>query len=195
MHVNNTILVIDVETSGFDPSKHACIELGAVLLDYSLNIVEEFSSLIAPWKGAEFFAPSMMVNKISSTELTDAPAIEQVVTRFCDTFFQYEGTPLLAGWNVWFDVNFVRNLFDRTNRQWPFGYRLLDVQSIVCFHAHFAKLSQQDAVSQMLKDTQTHRALADARHTSRLLQYVAGYYFQDDGRASTNQWNPSLEGD
>ena len=176
MQTHNFILVIDVETTGFNPSKNACIELGAVLMDKSLKVVKEFTSLVAPWPGAEFFEPSMLVNQINSDDLTSAPSIEEVVTRFCDTFLQYESSPLLAGWNVWFDVGFVRNLFERTNQQWPFGYRFLDVQSIVCFHNHFAKLSQQDAVSQMLHEIQAHRALADARHTSRLLQLVTNCF-------------------
>ena len=47
MKVLNRILVIDVETTGFEPSKHACIELGAVLLDEHFKSIEEFSSLVA----------------------------------------------------------------------------------------------------------------------------------------------------
>ena len=34
--MNKQILIIDVETTGLDPSVHACVELAAILLDADL---------------------------------------------------------------------------------------------------------------------------------------------------------------
>jgi len=146
MRVQHRVLVIDVETTGFDPAQYACIEIGAVLLDESLHPVQEFSSLIAPWEGAQIMEQSMKVNQISREQLQCAPFIAEVVNEFHDTFRLDEAVPLIAGWNVWFDVSFLKELYRRAQRAWPFSYRLLDVQSVVCFHSMLAGLSQEKAI-------------------------------------------------
>jgi DNA polymerase III epsilon subunit-like protein len=167
------VLVIDVETTGFDPCRHACIELGAVLLDLNLRPVQEFSSLVAPWAGFIAEPASMAINKISVEELHVAPPIPDVVEHFNKTFNLQTRKPLLAGWNVWFDVEFLRSLYARAGRTWPFSHRLLDVQSIVTFHAAFASVSQEEVVRKTFAERQRHRAVNDAFHTSRILHNMA----------------------
>jgi DNA polymerase III epsilon subunit-like protein len=179
MRVQHRVLVIDVETTGFDPARHACIEIGAVSLDESLHPVQEFSSLIAPWEGAQIVEQAMNVNKISQEQLQSAPHVDEVVKKFHDAFRLDEVAPLIAGWNVWFDVSFLKDLYQRTQRAWPFSYRLLDVQSVVSFHSMLAGLSQEKAIEGFLNERQAHRALADARHTSRLLRLMAERYSGD----------------
>lgn len=173
MRVQHKVLVIDVETTGLDPASNACIEIGAVMLDESLLMMQEFSSLIAPWEGAQIVEQAMKVNQISPEQLQTAPSIEQAVKRFHETFRPDETKPVLSGWNVWFDVNFLRNLYERANQTWPFSHRLVDVQSIVSFHSQLAALSQGEIIENFLGEKQEHRALADARHTSRLLRLMA----------------------
>ena len=80
------ILVIDVETTGLDPAKHACIDLGAVLLDRWLNPVAEYSSLVAPWEGAEIVPEALHVNQISPSAMNSAPKITEVIDKFNKTF-------------------------------------------------------------------------------------------------------------
>lgn len=181
MRILNKVLVIDVETTGFDPARHACIEIGGVLLDESLRPVQEFSSLIAPWDGAQIMEQSMKVNQISEKQLQKAPVVEEVVKQFHETFRLDDVPPLIAGWNVWFDVSFLKDLYQRVQKPWPFSYRLLDVQSIVSFHSMLAGLSQEKAIETFLHEKQAHRALADARHTSRLLRLMAERYSGDLG--------------
>ncbi len=179
MNAAQNILVIDVETTGLDPSRHACIEIGAVMLDKSLRPKQEFSSLIVPWDGAEIIEAAMKVNQISVEQLDRAPLLDEVVKQFHETFRPDEAAPLLAGWNVWFDAHFLRDLYQRTQRAWPFTYRLLDVQSIVSFHSMLADLSQEKAIETFLNERQAHRALADAQHTARLLRLMAERYAKD----------------
>jgi DNA polymerase III epsilon subunit-like protein len=170
MRIQKEILVIDVETTGLDPAKHACIEIGAVLLDKDLRKTEQFSSLIAPWEGAEFMEEAMQVNQITAEQLNSAPPIDQVVEKFHETFRPDETILLLAGWNVWLDAYFLRKLYERATREWPFNHRLLDVQSIVSFHSLMAASSQEETIEELLHEKQVHRALDDAKHTARLLQ-------------------------
>jgi ribonuclease T len=167
------ILVIDVETSGFDSQRNACLELGAVLLDTSLEPRVSFSSLIAPWEGAELIPQAMAVNQISPEELKTAPSVQQVVERFNAEVLSQGSLPLLAGWNVWFDATFLRTLYERANRPWPFRHRLLDVQSVALFHSRMGATAQEAAIKEAFGEQQEHRALPDAMHTARLLRRFA----------------------
>lgn len=184
MRLHNRVLVIDVETTGFDPAVNACIDLGAVLLDESLNVMREFSSLIAPWAGAQVKDEAMKVNRIPLKELASAPPVDEVVMRFTETF-RFEGAPpLLAGWNVWFDASFLRELYKRAQQPWPFPYRLLDVQSVISFHTLMTGISQERAIEQFLNERQQHRAFSDASQTAKLLQQFAQKYLSNSESAS-----------
>jgi DNA polymerase III epsilon subunit-like protein len=115
------VLVVDVETTGLDPVKNACIELGAVMLDETLAITQQFSSLVAPWDGAITVEEAMKVNCIDPISLREAPSISDVVRRFHEEFCQEGDIPLLAGWNVWLDASFLRDLYRRASLPWPFS--------------------------------------------------------------------------
>ena len=167
------ILVIDVETTGLDPAKHACIDLGAVLLDRWLNPVAEYSSLVAPWEGAEIVPEALHVNQISPSAMNSAPKITEVIDKFNKTFNPNSKKLLLCGWNVWLDVAFLKALYTRAGRDWPFGYRLLDVQSIITFHSRLMPTSQANVIKNYLGEEQPHRALPDAQQTAKLLRLFA----------------------
>lgn len=166
------LLIIDVETTGTDPVRHACIEIGAVLLDQHLQITKEFSTLVRPWPDAELDPEAIAVHGIHSDELRAAPTIGTAVTNF-STFASLDTPPILAGWNVWFDVSFLRELYRRAQKPWVFGHRFLDVQSIAAFCARFAFRSQSSHIRDLLQESQTHRALGDALHTARILRMLA----------------------
>jgi len=165
-------LVIDVETTGLDPARHACIELGAVLLDEELETVWEFSSLICPEPGAEVCAEALGVSGITLAEALAAEPAAAVVRRFEDLVAQETAPLVLAGWNVWFDVSFLKVLYQQAGLSWRFGHRFLDVQSIVSFFFDFREAPQARTVEKYLSEVQSHRATADARQTAKLLRLM-----------------------
>ncbi|MFN7139325.1 MAG: exonuclease domain-containing protein [Limisphaerales bacterium] len=170
MKTTSDILLIDVETTCVDPLKHACIEIGAILLDHDLNPIREYSTYIAPWEGAEIQPEAMAVNGISPCDLERAPTIQQVVEQF-DCIFQPETRRLfLSGWNVWFDVGFLRVLYGKAGRRWPFRSRMLDLQSIVTFHSQLVPQSQAETAKRYLNEEQSHRALGDVQQTAKILK-------------------------
>ena len=166
------ILVIDVETTGFDPACNACVELGAVLLSDALELQWEFSSLIAPWAGAQLVPEALAVSGISVADLQAAIGLEAVVARFDAAVKSASVIPILAGWNIWFDVAFLKSLYVRAAVRWPFGHRLIDVQSIFAFFSNLEPRSQSQAIRDVLGEVQSHRALDDAQHTARLLTWM-----------------------
>ena len=176
LRLHRKVLVIDVEATGLDPVKNACIEVGAVLLDETLEPIDDYSSLIAPWEGAEFNKESMAVHKISMKELKEARDFHAVIGEFHKRFCSGPSIPVLAGWNVWFDVAFLRALYDKTEIQWPFSHRFLDVQAIVLFFSRLDSPSLEKTVKSLLGEKQTHRAIDDARQTGKVLQHLSGKY-------------------
>ena len=178
MYAAQNILVIDVETTGLDPSRHACIEIGAVLLNTELVPIGEFTSMIAPWEGAEILEKALAVSRISRDTFLNARRFSEVIKDFNLTFCKKGEIPTIAGWNVWFDVAFIRNLYDRANLTWPFGHRFVDVQSVSAFFSTMHPSSQEIAIRDLLGETQSHRALGDAKHTARILRWMAERYLQ-----------------
>lgn len=192
MRTTSDILIIDVETTGVDPLKHACIEIGAMLLDRDLNPLKEYTTYIAPWEGAEIQPEAMAVNGITPADLERAPGIAEVVEQF-DCIFQPAARRLfLSGWNVWFDHGFLKMLYTKAQRPWPFRSRMLDMQSIVTFHANMAPQSQADAVKRFLGEEQSHRALGDVQQVAKLLKIFADKYntpIADAPVETVKKWN------
>lgn len=168
------LLVIDTETTGLDPAKHACIELGAVLLDRHLKIVKEFSQIITPRAGAEISPQAMEINKITDEELSKGKTHQAATKDFNRIFFSENIGPIpkLAGWNVGFDVSFLKSLYYWTCLTWPFGFHYLDIQSIYSFCSKYQTVSLRAAIADQLGEVQGHRALEDAKHTARILASI-----------------------
>jgi DNA polymerase-3 subunit epsilon len=166
-------LVIDVETTGLDPARHACIEIGAVLLDESLDVVWEFSASLLPPPDAEICAEAQQIHRIALAESQRGEPAEKVIRAFHHRISSESAPVVVAGWNVWFDVSFLKVLYRRAGIDWSFGHRFLDVQSIVSFAEDLRDVSQASVIENYLGETQTHRALADARQTARLLRQMS----------------------
>ena len=165
------LLVIDTETTGLDPTQHACIELGAVLLDRKLEIVKEFSEVIIPRPGAKITQEAMDINKITSEELANGLGYRETTVEF-NKLFSIGPIPKLAGWNVGFDVAFLKMLYEKSLLAWPFGFHYLDIQSIYSFCSRYQTISLKVAVQNQLGEIQGHRALDDAKHTARILASI-----------------------
>lgn len=177
---HNKVLVFDVETTGLDPTKHACIEIGAVLLDETLRPIDEYSSLMAPWKGAELMKKSQEIHKIPENEFKQARPLEVVVREFHNRFGSRQPVPILAGWNVWFDVAFLRVLYEKEGIEWPFSFHFLDIQAIILFFHKMKRSSLHKTVQAMLTETQTHRAIDDARQTAKVLSLLGEQHLNNE---------------
>ena len=175
----NKVLVFDVECTGLDPVKNALIEIGAVLLDERLNPIDDYSTLIAPWEGAEINPEAMAVHKIKLEKLQAARGFQTVVKEFHKRFGSGDPLPVLAGWNVWFDVAFLRALYEKTELEWPFSHRFLDIQAIILFFSRLKGASLEETVKSIvgIGETQSHRAIDDARQTVKVLQHLAEKHF------------------
>jgi DNA polymerase III epsilon subunit-like protein len=127
-------LVFDVETTGTNPRVHQIVSIGALLLDRTtLDPIKSMSTLVqlSPEAFARADPRAMKIHCLTLSQLEAAPTPAEVVTRFLDTF----GADFyFCGWNVCFDTQFLRALFEQAGRLPDFDtfrYHRLDLWSIL----------------------------------------------------------------
>lgn len=92
--------IIDLETTGLDPTFDEIIELGAIKIRNG-NIVDTFNSLVKPEEEIDEFITE--ITGITNDMLVNAPSISEI---FSD-FLSFVGDDIIVGHNVSFDINFV----------------------------------------------------------------------------------------
>lgn len=93
--------VIDLETSGLDPSKHDILEIGA--LKYRNNTeVDRFHSYVLPKKPIP--SRATQINGIDLFTVLGSPSFSQLQ----DKFLNFIGSDTIVGYNVRFDIQFVQ---------------------------------------------------------------------------------------
>ena len=76
---NKDLLVLDIEATGVDFSKHELIQIAAILLDKkTLKEKKRFESFIRPRKWKNRSAEAMAVNQITWDMVKDAPDHEGI---------------------------------------------------------------------------------------------------------------------
>ena len=179
MDFPKNLLVFDLETTGIDPLLHSTIEIGAVLLDrHSLEEIKAWSAVVRRQERNRTNPQSMDVHGLSIQQIKNGKDGKAAVDEFLGVF----GTDyLLAGWNIGFDVQFLRTLFHRTGYADDFDkidYHRVDVWSIAqflksigIFHGDVSSLSclcEQLGLSR----SKAHSGLEDARITASALRQL-----------------------
>lgn len=168
------ICFIDFETTGIDVFRDEPIEFGAVLVNDKFEIVNEYSSKLALKKSVYLTKRSFKIHNISIDDLRDSPSQKEVL----DNFFTDFGTDYrLGGWNVNFDVSFLRKLCHKNGKMIKYNkinHRHIDVQSL-CFLANTLDLTpiNNTSLSDWIKyfkfnRSDNHSAIEDAKLTLKV---------------------------
>lgn len=96
-----TIVALDLETTGLDPSRDAIIEVGAIKFKGE-RVEAEFSTLVNP--GRKLTAFITRLTGISDAMLTHQPRLAEIIPRLAD----FVGDSPVIGHNVQFDLSFLR---------------------------------------------------------------------------------------
>ena len=176
MNRKTTYVVIDTETGGLNPDHHSLISVG--LVDKSGTKMDEFivrePKLVADPR-------SMAIHGISEAQIeSDGLSPNEAVDRFEAFFNDIEGTILLAGHNISFDLSFIRRLYRLTNRQRPcrISHRSIDTHTMLWTAIQLGVLppetSSSDGAFAYFKieppADKRHTALGDAIATQKLLE-------------------------
>lgn len=153
----DSIVAIDIETTGLDPSNDKIIEIGAVKFN-SRRVEDEWSTLINPGKPIPPFI--VQLTGINDPMVREAPSIEQVIPELKE----FVGDLPVLGHSVRFDLAFLRK----------FGILglndVLDTYEMAAVLMPTAGRYNLGALAQALKVPlmSWHRAVSDA-HTTRLI--------------------------
>lgn len=208
------LLVFDVETTGINPRVHQIVSIGALLIDRTtLDTVKSMSTLVqlTPEAFAQASPTAMQIHGLTLGQLEAAPTPAEVVTQFLDTF----GADFyFCGWNVCFDTQFLRALFDQAGHLPDFDalpYHRLDLWGLLQLAwLRGVILAPPDSLSIAcglfgIPRPSVHDAMEDARVTALILRkalplLVAGRNegnMEPSGAASTpvdGKAPPSIEG-
>lgn len=161
---DNDYTVIDIETTGLDPSVDEIIELAAIRVRNG-EISDSFSSLVKPSSPVSSFIASF--TGIDNDMLADASSVNKVLPQYLN----FIGDDIVVGHNVHFDINFI---YDNAMKCMgiPFVNDLLDMLRIsrqkihdVSDHSLSAMLSYFN-----IHPETAHRALKDCESTMILYQ-------------------------
>ena len=106
MQIVDDYVVLDLETTGLDPSKEWIIEIGAARVRDG-EVVDTFTALVKPPVAISGFITSL--TGITDEMVADAPGEAEVLPRLRD----YIGDDVVMGHNVTFDIRFVRQASER----------------------------------------------------------------------------------
>ncbi len=150
----DSIVALDIETTGLDPVKDAIIEIGAVRF-HNNRIEGEWSSLINPGRKIPPFITQL--TGINDHMVLEAPAIQEVLTNLR----QFVGDLAILGHNVSFDLSFLRKYGLFRGNDTRDTYEIASVMLPSAGRYNLGALGQ--ALSIPLPAS--HRALDDARVT------------------------------
>lgn len=160
-------VVVDLETTGLDPTYDEIIEIAAVRVEDGV-IISEYQSMVKPSFPIDGFITEL--TGITNEMLSSAPSIDTVLPIFLD----YVGQAIIVAHNANFDVNF---LYDSCVSQKPFSNDFIDTMRLSrrLFrqerHHRLGDLTERFCIDGDIE----HRALSDVLKTQACYEYMKKY--------------------
>lgn len=126
------MLILDVEASGTEYSKHSIVSIGA--LDFN-NPANRFYAECKIWENAHIMDGALAVNGFTEAEITDPnkKTEAEIVIEFLE-WTQQLGDRTITGQNPSFDRDFMRAAAGRAGLSWDLAYRTIDTHSLCWMH-------------------------------------------------------------
>ena len=177
--------VVDVETSGLSVKRHHVLQVGVVVIDGTGQVLERWSSLVAPRFRWWYRVGPTELHGIHRRDLRHAPPAPQVMQQLAALL---QGSRFVAH-NAPFDLAFLRTVAARVGVTLP-------LDEPICTLRMSRQLDPDRVLSHRLADlcsrydiqlVRPHDALADADSTAAVLPHL----LQAHGIETTDQL-PSL---
>lgn len=165
----HNLAFIDIETTGMNMQKHEVLEIGGVVTDYRLQVLEEFEIKIKPENLKEADKTSLKINHYNAKDWRTAYSLE----RGMEIFSEKVKDCIMIGQNVAFDSSFLEYAFIKTGIKNPMHYHRLDTISLAWAKLHREPDLNHFSLREMCKrfniqNENPHSALSDARATYEL---------------------------
>ncbi len=126
------MIIIDIEASGVNYSKHSIVSIGAVDFD---NPTNRFYGECRIWDGAHIMDEALEVTGFTKEQITDPN--KQSEADLAQNFMewsQHMSDRTLVGQNVSFDRDMLKHACDRANIPWDLAHRTIDTHSLCWIH-------------------------------------------------------------
>jgi len=182
-------VVVDVETAGFDPQRHALLELAAIPIrmdaDGLLRPGPTLACHILPFNGAELDPRALAFNKIDPQHplrdaVSEGEALSRILTPIQRSVKESGcNRAILVGHNAHFDHAFVKAAVERTRfKRNPFhAFSVLDTVSLagLAFGQTVLAKAVQSAGLEW-NDAEAHSAIYDAERTAALFCEIVNHW-------------------
>lgn len=182
-------VVVDVETAGFDPQRHALLEMAAIVThmdeDGQLYPGPTMACHVLPFLDAELDPKALAFNQIDPYHpFRDAISEREALRKILDPIRKAVkaaacNRAILVGHNAHFDLGFVRAAAERTGyKRNPFhAFSVFDTVSLaglVYGQTVLAKAARAAGLD--WNDGEAHSAIYDAEQTARLFCRIVNQY-------------------
>ncbi len=184
-------VIVDIETSGFNPKKNALLEIAAIIVELnglgSLAITERHSAHVIPFKNAELDESALKFNGIDPHHpfrmaVEEKTALEQLFRPIRHAVKRNHCTrAILVGHNPGFDLAFLNAAITRTQiKRSPFhpfsSFDTATLGGLVYQHTVLAKIAE--AAGLTWDNSKAHSALYDAEMTAEIFCEVVNRWRQ-----------------
>ena len=166
---NHNFAFIDIEATGLNLREHEIIEVGAVITDPDLTVIEEFEIKIKPENIENADPVSLKVSQYKEEEWGEAVNLEEAMKIFADKVKDC----IMVGHNVAFDAGFLGYAFNKIGLDNTMHYHRLDTVSIAWAKMHRDPNLEHFSLRELclkfgIVNERAHTALSDARATYEL---------------------------
>jgi DNA polymerase III epsilon subunit-like protein len=162
------LIVLDLETTG-ESNHHRIVEIGAVRLDETLEIVDEYQALV---DGRPMTAAASRVNHITDEMLVGKPTWLEAYAPWVEWCRKSEKY-VLSSFGTYFDLAVLRDEYERFGLKYPHPGAALDAKGAIWWEllkqgypaAHLS-LSTVAEIFRIQVEGDAHRALFDAKVTA-----------------------------
>lgn len=184
-------VVVDLETGGFDPRKHAILELAAVHLQFDqeqLVLGEQWQQAVEPYPGSVIEAAALKVTGIDPNDpdrdaLPERIALKELFAGIRQAVKRERcQRAILVAHNAAFDQQFLNLATERQQiKRNPFHpFSFIDTASLAAVAYGHTVLSEACARANIVFDpSRAHNALYDAQRTAELFCSVVNRWGRD----------------
>jgi len=174
-------VIVDIETSGFNPKKNALLEIAAVIVEFNSNhdleITERYTTHVVPFKNAELDSAALKFNGIDPYHpfrmaIDEKDALDMLFKPIKHAVKRNNCTrAILVGHNPAFDIAFLNAAIQRTQiKRSPFHpfstFDTATLGGLAYQQTVLAKIAQTAGLD--WDNDKAHSALYDAEMTAEL---------------------------
>jgi ribonuclease T len=190
-------VVVDVETAGLDPHKHALLEMCIVLIERDaqghFSPGQSFFEHIEPFEGANLDPASLAFNQIDPFQplrfaVNEKTALERLFLPIQQALKDTRcHRAVLVGHNAWFDLLFINEAIKRTGVKSPFhAFTCFDTATLGGVFYGQTVLAKAISAAGIEFDTkEAHSAIYDAEKTASLFCHMINSFSFKENKEST----------